>query len=170
MANFEKALAYMLPNEGGYSKDPEDPGGATNFGITQRTLGEFRKMGVGSAFPIDVRYLTKEQAGMVYNAKYWLFQQIENDRVASKLFDAGVNIGPGMAIKMAQVSANAVDPSLNLIIDGSLGKLTAAGINSLDADAFLGEFVSELSNYYIGLDKPRFIAGWLARAARLPED
>ena len=42
-ANEARALASVFENEGGYSNKPADPGGPTNFGITQRTLAAWRK-------------------------------------------------------------------------------------------------------------------------------
>lgn len=169
VSNFEKAVEYVLANEGGYSDDPLDHGGATNWGITQYTLDDFRKIGMGSAFPLDVKYLGRDQAIMIYKAKYWIFQPIKDDRTASKLFDMAVNLGPTKAIKLAQVSANAVLPSLALDVDGKFGPATIAGINSLPPSMFLEDLVGELKNYYVSLNQPHFLKGWLKRAERLPE-
>src|SRR5690242_10944779 len=36
MADFFQAIAYVLQNEGGYSCNPDDPGGETKFGICRR--------------------------------------------------------------------------------------------------------------------------------------
>lgn len=36
-ANFPASLAAVLEFEGGWSDDPQDPGGATNHGITLNT-------------------------------------------------------------------------------------------------------------------------------------
>ena len=33
---FDAAVSYVLKWEGGYSNDPDDPGGETNFGISKR--------------------------------------------------------------------------------------------------------------------------------------
>ena len=41
--NFLKSLALILKYEGGFSSHPFDPGGATNQGITLRTLQKFNK-------------------------------------------------------------------------------------------------------------------------------
>ena len=169
MSNFEKALAYVLANEGGYSNDPDDHGGATNFGITQKTLDEFRQMGIGSAFPMDVKYLLVHQAGIIYQARYWFFEQIQDDRVATKAFDMAVNLGPTKAIKLLQVSANAVNPDSHLDIDGKMGPLTVKAINGSIPSDFLEDLVSELANFYISLNQPKFTKGWLNRAAKLPE-
>ena len=169
MSNFSKALAYALENEGGFSDDKNDHGGRTNLGITQGTLDNFRLLGIGKAFPLDVKYLTRDQAEMIYKIKYYFFEPIKDDRVATKLFDMAVNCGPTKAIKMAQVSANSVLPSLDLEVDGKIGPATIAAINSLPPSMFLEDLVEELKAFYISLDQPRFLKGWLKRAERLPE-
>ena len=42
MAKFDVVIERVLAHEGGYVNHPKDPGGATNFGITQRTLTSIR--------------------------------------------------------------------------------------------------------------------------------
>ena len=39
--NFEASLDILLEHEGGYVNHPEDPGGRTNYGITQRVYENF---------------------------------------------------------------------------------------------------------------------------------
>lgn len=41
--NFEKALEFLFPSEGGYVNNKKDRGGPTNMGITQTTLNSYRK-------------------------------------------------------------------------------------------------------------------------------
>jgi len=41
--NFEKALKYLFPVEGGYSNNKHDRGGKTNMGITQNTYNYYLK-------------------------------------------------------------------------------------------------------------------------------
>ena len=50
-AKFLLAIEEVLKNEGGYVNHPSDPGGATNFGITQRTYPR-----------LNIRTLTVDQA------------------------------------------------------------------------------------------------------------
>ena len=40
-ANFFYSLSLILHHEGGFVDHPEDPGGATNKGITHKTYAEF---------------------------------------------------------------------------------------------------------------------------------
>ena len=37
-ASFEAAIPTILRHEGGFSNDPQDVGGATNFGVSLRWL------------------------------------------------------------------------------------------------------------------------------------
>ncbi len=41
---FARCLELVLRQEGGYADHPADPGGATNFGITRKTLARWRKI------------------------------------------------------------------------------------------------------------------------------
>ena len=43
MSVFDKALAFTLKWEGGYSNNPNDPGGATMKGVIQKTYDDYRK-------------------------------------------------------------------------------------------------------------------------------
>lgn len=54
----------IVAREGGYVKDPDDPGGATNYGVTLATL---RRLGIdldrdGMVSKRDVKLLTTAQA------------------------------------------------------------------------------------------------------------
>lgn len=54
-SSFAPALSTVLKLEGGFVRNPLDPGGATKFGITRSTLGQARGAPVSVA---DVRSLT----------------------------------------------------------------------------------------------------------------
>src|SRR6185436_8354422 len=66
--NFDKCFNLLLVDEGGYTNDPSDSGGATNLGIT---IGDYRKYIKADATPADVKTLTVAQAKAIYKARYW---------------------------------------------------------------------------------------------------
>jgi len=68
MKNFDKAFQYLLVDEGGYTNDPADSGGATNLGIT---IKDYRMYIKKDAIPDDVKTLTVAQAKSIYKSKYW---------------------------------------------------------------------------------------------------
>ena len=93
MADAKISIAKTLVNEGGYVDNPNDSGGPTKYGITQRDLpGE------------DIEKLTPERATAYYLENYWkaLYSQIDSQAVADKIFDMGVLFGVGTAIKLLQ--------------------------------------------------------------------
>ena len=80
--------------EGGFVNDPDDPGGATNFGITIADLRRWRKQ---PTTPDDVRAMTRDTAIQIYWVYYWNAPNIGAlpDELQPVVFDAGVNLGPG---------------------------------------------------------------------------
>jgi len=94
---FDKALSFVLKWEGGYSNHPEDPGGATNLGITQSVYNSWRR---SKGLPVqDVRNITREEAAQIYKERYWDPLQLDGANPAFQLaaFDAAVNHGVGQA-------------------------------------------------------------------------
>jgi lysozyme family protein len=88
-SDFERCLAFVLRWEGGYSNNPADRGGETNWGISKR------------AYPnVDIASLTREEAAAIYHSDYWLASGA--DKLAWPLnllvFDAAVNCGVGQAL------------------------------------------------------------------------
>lgn len=59
--NFALAVGFVLKHEGGYSNDPDDPGGETNFGISKRYHPE-----------VDIKNLTPDAAAKIYFSDYWM--------------------------------------------------------------------------------------------------
>lgn len=92
--NYNDCLTRLLKDEGGYTNNPKDPGGPTNFGIT---LTDYRKYINKSGTADDVRNMTVEQAKSIYKPKYW--DALGCDDLASgvdyTVFDYGVNSGLG---------------------------------------------------------------------------
>lgn len=152
MADFNIAIKTVLENEGGYVDDPDDKGGETNFGISKRSYPS-----------LDIKNLTMEEASAIYQKDFWKFDGINDQAVATKLFDSFVNMGR-RAIRFAQALVGAAQ-------DGAYGPGTEAAINSADPEQFLSGYRNSLVDYYRGLVERdsslgEFLAGWLRRAAQ----
>src|SRR6188768_1995558 len=71
-SRFDICLDEVLRHEGGYVDHPSDPGGATNMGITRRTLADWRKVAPWSALDkAEVRALQRDEAAAIYRTNYW---------------------------------------------------------------------------------------------------
>ena len=91
MDRFEKAFQYLLPNEGGLTDNPHDPGGITKYGIILADLPK------GSTAD-DIRNLTVIRAEEIYRAKYWKpirGDAYDSDAKATAIFDTAVSKGIG---------------------------------------------------------------------------
>lgn len=150
MADFSTAIPGLLKREGGpvFTEDPDDPGGATKFGISQR------------AYPkINVRALTEDMAIQLYRADYWSKirgDEIHSQAVAEAVFDAAVNQGPGTAARWLQEIAGVGQ-------DGILGPVSLAAINSLPEVETLAQFrIKRIERYCEG--NPKYLRGWILRA------
>jgi lysozyme family protein len=122
---FNEAFDELIGIEGGYVNHSNDPGGATNWGITQRVCDEH--------FPDqDVKDLTLSQAKSIYWDDYWTkmnLDQLESKVLALELFEMGVNIGTARAIIFAQKACNFLAGSKGrntIAVDGVLGPRTKA--------------------------------------------
>ena len=96
--NFEKALEFLFPSEGGYVNNKKDRGGPTNMGITQTTLNSYRKR-KGLAYK-DVKNITRDEAKAIYYDDYWKVSgadKISDPNMAVAMFDTAVLHGPGTA-------------------------------------------------------------------------
>jgi lysozyme family protein len=156
MSHFERYIERVLRHEGGYVDHKRDPGGATNFGITQRTLERVRKVNPGAGLPANVRALTRDQAKFCYHSAYWL--PIKGDQLprhfAFQLLDAYVNTSPETVIRWAQRAAGVAD-------DGILGPVTLAALHSTDPADLVFRFMAERMQYVTGLSTwDAFGKGW----------
>jgi lysozyme family protein len=98
-SNREAAIRKTLTYEGGFTNNPHDPGGATNWGIT---IADARHYWKPDATPADVKAMPKEVAIDIYRQKYWAKISCD-DRPAGPDFvdfDYSVNSGPGRVTKL----------------------------------------------------------------------
>jgi lysozyme family protein len=126
VANFDLCLPPLLKHEEGYVNHPNDPGGATNMGITHKTLAAWRK--VPSVTPAEVKALQLVEVKQIYRAQYW--NPIKGDQLPLGLdyavFDFAVNSGVGRAIRMLQQELKA-----RALYDGAIDGII--GVKSLNA-------------------------------------
>ena len=171
MALFSLSLNAVLKHEGGYVDDPDDRGGATNHGITQATLADWRGKTVTAA---DVKELAATEAAAIYKARYWdkmNLDQIVSREVAEAVMDFGVNAGIKTAGKALQRAANWVNgPGAGkLVEDGAIGPITIRTVNTTGERMLLLKFFEVRVRYYNGISRSRplnrkFLYAWMARA------
>ena len=148
--NITQALKHLLGNEGGFVDHPEDPGGATNYGITERVARAHGYQG-------DMRNFPMSMALGIYQSDYWA--PIKADQLPEALrfhvFDAAVNSGPGRAIKWLQRAAGVAE-------DGVIGPRTlsaASLVSPAKYSAIRLRFMTDLKTW------PTFGKGWARRIA-----
>ncbi len=170
--HYEIAFNVLLKHECGYTNNPSDPGGPTNFGITQNELTRCHKQ---LKLPSDVKELTKEQARIYYKSQWWdkyNYKAINSLYMATKIFDMAVNMGSEQAHTLAQRSANSCGH--HLVVDGVLGPKSIAALNEIyvhnresDFKVEIREEQASLYNFLV-VQNPKlkiFLRGWLKRAS-----
>lgn len=159
-AVFTEVMPLLKDIEGGYSNDPHDYGGETNWGVTKRSYPN-----------LDIKNLTFNDACLkVYIPDYWdkyQLAQINSQAVANKLFLALINMNPHEAIMCVQRAIN--HPDAILKIDGVMGQATITAINNSVRWALADAITVELVTFYYGrvqADNSQlvFIKSWLRRA------
>lgn len=162
---FETALQFTLKWEGGFVDDPADPGGETNYGITEKVARQHGYKGSMRALPIEV-------AEDIYRMDYWdavKLDDVAEDRplFAIAIFDAAVNLGPLQARKLAQKSAGTT-------ADGIWGPLTRKAFRDRSDTVLVEMMCFYRRQYYKDLAgrKPamqKFLKGWLRRVDDLQQ-
>lgn len=166
MNSFQTALAHVFAQEGGYVDHPNDPGGATKYGITRATLARHRNIQPANKLPkSEVRHMRKSEATKIYHHYYWRPIHGANlpSGLAFCLFDFAVNSGPARAIKTLQALVRVPK-------DGRMGPVTHAAIKAalnLQSEGYLIEqlssqrlqFLRRLRHY------STFGRGWRRRVA-----
>lgn len=175
MHSIDSMIDHLLRIEGGYVNDPDDPGGPTNFGVTQATYAEWLGRPVS---PADVRAMPVSDAREIYRRKYFYRPKI--DRLPAPLqptvFDMQVNAGSN-AIAILQRTLREFQE--DVAVDGALGPQSIGAAHRVHAtagDYLIDAYGIERRNYYYGLalrrPKSRKYArrrdggkgGWITRA------
>jgi lysozyme family protein len=168
MPNVREIATEIVAREGGYVNDPDDPGGATNHGVT---IGTLRRLGIDvnrdSRIDVaDVKALTRAQAVEIYLKHYYEGPGIAAlpEPLQASVFDMYVNAG-GNAVKILQRLLT--DMGFPCEPDGVIGPQTirAAQMAFDAAPSFLADaYGIARRNYYYALADKRPASRKFARA------
>ena len=173
MASFEAAIPFLFTHEGGYVDDPNDPGGETNYGISQRFLATIDYVNPDGKQVLNVRDLTRNDCIRIYKLYWWDDQRygdFNNQLLATKMLDSAVNIGKHPCARILQKSCNKfLEPYDLLAVDGIIGDNTINKANSLNGYQIVVNIRDYLVDYYLDLiqQNPKldiYRKGWLKRA------
>ena len=145
----------IVGREGGFVNDPDDPGGATNHGVT---IGTMRRLGIdltgdGATDVADVRALTRAHAVEIFLKHYYARPRIAAlpECVQASAFDMYVNAG-AHAIRILQRMLCSM--GFEAAVDGQIGPQTIRATQAA-ADAAPGHFADAYGiarrNYYYAL-------------------
>jgi len=160
--SFETCLPVILAAEGGFINDPHDPGGATNLGVTQRTLSSWLGRPATLA---EIRALAPATVAPIYRARYYEPSYAGDcpPGVELMVFDEAVNQGVGRAIQSLRTA-------LGVSADGCFGPVLRTALAAANAAALVKRIAAEREAHYRSLPTfDRFGSGWLARLARTTE-
>ena len=170
MLSVKEIIEEIIRKEGGYINHPNDRGGPTKFGVTQKTLSNY----LGRQASIeDVKNMTVETASEIYERNYYKVPSI--DTIPQKLqpivTDASVLYGPKRAIIFLQNIVNEAGFG-PISADGVLGPKTRGKIQeafNIMGDWFINAYVEERIMFCerIVANNPSqsvFLKGWKNRA------
>lgn len=163
LAQFEKAIIQVLIEEGGYTRDPNDFGGETNFGISKRQYPT-----------LDIRNLKQSDAIEIYRKDFWdkfRIGELSNQSIANVILDIFVNISSEKAGIIIQNSLNSLNE--NIKVDGIMGTKTIFQINNItNSDSLLDKIKIERIIFYLtrvmkDRTQMKYLAGWIGRTLRV---
>lgn len=180
MQSVQQIAVDIVRREGGFVDDPNDPGGATNHGVTIQTM---RRLGLdltgdGRVDTADVRRLSEAQAVAIFVQHYFEAPGIARLPVPLQpsVFDMHVNAG-SHAFKILQRLFSAM--RIPVAVDGVIGPKTAAAAGHAMAaapDHLVDAYGIARRNYYYALADSRPASrryarrkdggkgGWITRA------
>lgn len=174
MANFVKALAFVLENEGGYSDDPGDSGGETYCGISRNNFPAWAGWTIIDSakadrdFPNSLQALDPLTAAVesFYRSTFWApinGDAIADQNIATQLLDACVNDGVGEGVRLLQ-------RALKIDADGKFGPRTVAALAAANPTITLRDFRAWRQWLYAHAfardpkTQEPFLYGWMLRS------
>lgn len=129
----DEMIAGIIAREGGFVNHPSDPGGATNFGITQAVAR-------ANGYKGDMRSLSKTTACEIYRREYvekpgFLAIAEIDPVVGEEVIDSGVNAGQRRAALWFQQALNVLNRRgkdyADIAEDGVIGRGTIGAFQAL---------------------------------------
>jgi len=173
----EKIINEIIRVEGGFVDNPNDSGGATNYGITEAVARE-------NGYTDDMRMLPREIAFKIYEDRYWeslhlTAVELMSSKIAEEIADTGVNMGIKRAAKFLQRSLNVLNNKgkiyPDLTVDSDLGAKTLRALGDYlayrgkEGENVLFKMLNSLQgSFYVVLSEKRekdesFIFGWFSK-------
>ncbi len=159
MQSIEAIARSIVAREGGYVNDPDDPGGATNFGVTIHTM---RRLGLdldrdGDVDAADVRRLKLDQAVEIFLKHYYEQPGIARlpEALRASVFDMYVNAGTHAVRILQRLLVEFGEP---VAVDGAIGPQTARAAASAwmrAKDYLVDAYGIARRNYYYDLAERR---------------
>ncbi|MCA8899741.1 MAG: trypsin-like peptidase domain-containing protein [Hyphomonas sp.] len=174
---FAEAMKFVAKWEGGFVDHPNDPGGRTKYGVTERVYHDYLNR-IGLA-PKSVEDISSQEVHDIFRSGYWVpvrGDDVQSRDLAVALFDTAVNMGPPRSVKFLQQAVNDVMEQAGLddrlSVDGQFGNLTLAAVENVIVagngfELALG-FCNLREKRYLDLvnSDPKFevfLKGWLNR-------
>lgn len=153
--NFNIAFEKLLGHEGKYSNNPNDPGGPTCWGVTE-------KVARANGYQGDMRDFSQNSAKVIYRALYWDAVRADElpESVRFDVFDGAVNSGVVQSIKWLQRAVGVAD-------DGVLGSKTLAALNAENGAVIAARYNGHRLMFMTNLKTwSAFSGGWSRRIAK----
>lgn len=171
---FRAGLSFVLQQEGGFSNDPADSGGATMHGITQKEYDSYLTR--HGATPHSVKTIADLQVANIYREDYAKPIRFDSlvagvpslPKLAIALLDWSINHGPSGAIKDVQRCVGLPDSE----VDGQMGPMTLEAIRAWvsihSGDELVVGFDKARRDWYAAdvranASQRRFLTGWQNR-------
>lgn len=157
-SKFNSAIEFVLKNEGGFSNNPNDRGGMTNFGISK------------ASYPhLDIEKLTKEEAIKIYRKdifEKFKLERIKDQEVLNKVFDMIVLMGKARATLLFE--STLIKLGFNIPKDGILDDEMIHIINNYNSGTLLAKYREELKRFLDRIvettpSQKVFYKGWINR-------
>ncbi len=155
MKSVRQIAEEIVAREGGFVNDPDDPGGATNFGVTIHTM---RRLGLdldrdGVIDADDVRALSRAQAVDIFIEHYYRRPGIDRlpEVLRASVFDMQVNAGAN-AVRILQRLLREMGHAVD--VDGVIGPQTVAAAQAAAEaapDHIADAYGIARRNYYLRL-------------------